>query len=484
VNETQSGAPGLGFEPSTLNEEFAPAGFDDWQKAALKAAKADQLSELHAQIEGLSVPPLAQGAIGQTPIAMNRPRWLALQRVDDPDISRAAAQAKVDAAGGADGLALVFEGANNAFGRGIPATKDALFAVLEGIDLETTALRFDAHPSIRKSAEWLVEYIQIKKPNHRQLRLAAGIDTASIFASSGRLSMSFDALKASLPQSLAGFFASGLPGILLEADARPVYNSGGTAAQELGFALSVAVGHLRMFDEARQPASYAAASIGFALSADQDFALTIAKLRSIRLLWARVLEICGAKPAGPAKLHVETGWRMMSAIDPETNILRNAIALSAAAFGGADSISILPHTIANGLPEANARRIARMMHLVVRDESHLGLVMDVASGSGSLEALTEQLCKNAWVEFQRIEQAGGPLQALNNGSIQTVVARAREARQVEASKAKIIGVNAFTNDSAKPVSVLEHPQAATEFPSKVFCEKLPLWSIDAVGGTR
>ena len=140
--------------------------------------------------------------------------------------------------------------------RWLPATKEALFAALENIDLERTALRIDAHPSIRKSAEWLVDFIQIKKPNPGKLQLAAGIDTASIFASSGRLGMSFEALKASLPQSLTGFFASGLPGVLLEADARPVHNAGGTAAQELGFALSVAVAHLRMAEEARQPASY------------------------------------------------------------------------------------------------------------------------------------------------------------------------------------------------------------------------------------
>lgn len=458
---------------------FELPSFDAWQRAALKAAKLSSIEELYSNVEDIDIAPLATRSLNQAPIAMNRPNWLAFQRVDDPIIARAAEQAITDANAGADGLALVFEGANSAFGRGLPATKDALFAVLDGIDLERTALRIDAHPAIRNSAEWLVQFIQSKKPNPRKLRLAAGIDTASIFASTGRLPMSFEALRASLPQSLTGFFASGLPGVLLEADARPIHNAGGTAAQELGFALSVAVGHLRMAEEARQPAGHIAPSIGFALTADHDFALTIAKLRAVRLVWTRVLESCGAKLAGPAKLHAESARRMMSVSDPETNILRNSIAFAAAAFGGADSISVLPHTIANGLPDAGARRISAMMQLIARDESHFGRVMDVASGSGAIEALTDALCEAGWKEFQQIEKGGGPLAALNSGLIQKGVAEARANRQNHQSK--IIGVNTYQLKSEREVVVLEHPRVANKFPAKVSCEPLPIWSVDEIG---
>ncbi len=474
----------LGLDPSILSEAFPQANFGDWQVAALKAAKIDNVQALHSAIEGLNIQPLVARAEGHQPIAMDRPNWLAFQRVDDPDVARAAVQAKVDTKGGADGLALVFEGANNAFGRGLPATKEALFQVLDGIDLETTALRIDAHPSIRKSAEWMFQFIQYNKPNPRKLRLAAGIDTASIFASSGRLAMSFEALKASLPQSLTGFFASGLPGILLEADARPVHNAGGTAAQELGFALSVAVGHLRMAEEARQPAGNIAPSIGFALCADQDLALTIAKFRSLRLLWARVLEACGATLKQPVKIHAETAKRLMATRDPETNILRNTIALAAAALGGADSISILPHTISMGLPDSGARRISRMQHLIAREESHLGQVTDVAAGSGSLEALTGALCEAAWTEFRKIEGEGGPLSSLHSGAFQRRVLTAQVSRDTEMRNTKIIGVNTFQLENERAVPVLEYPKVATEFPSKVFCESLPMWSVDTLGSLK
>ena len=69
----------------------------------------------------------------------------------------------------------------------------------------------------------------------------------------------------------------------------------------------------------------------------------------------------------PATIHAETSYRMMTAKDPETNILRTTIAGFAAAAGGADSISILPHTIAHGLPDAFARRIARNTQLILAE---------------------------------------------------------------------------------------------------------------------
>ena len=117
---------------------------------------------------------------------------------------------------------------------------------------------------------------------------------------------------------------------------------------------------------------------------------------------------------------------MMAAKDPETNILRNTIAAFAAAAGGADSISILPHTIAHGLPDGFARRIARNTQLILANESHIDFVADPARGSGSVEALTDALCEAAWDEFQLIEAEGGVLDSLVAGHIQSRIVEARD----------------------------------------------------------
>ena len=119
---------------------------------------------------------------------------------------------------------------------------------------------------------------------------------------------------------------------------------------------------------------------------------------------------------------------MMTKLDPETNILRTTIAGFAAAAGGADSIAVLPHTVAHGLPDAFARRLARNTQLVLADESNLAFVADPACGSGAVESLTEKLCEAAWKEFQALEHDGGILQSLVDGKFQARIIAARNAR--------------------------------------------------------
>ena len=294
--------------------------------------------------------------------------WLVVQRIDDPDPKRANRQAIDDVAQGATGLSLVFEGAPNAFGYGLPAKRETLDIVLSGIPLSQIHLRIDVHPASRAMADWLVAYLTRQRADPAKLSLSFGIDPAAIFAGTGRLPMSIEALQASMPQSLAHFFGLGVPGVLLDADGRVFHNAGATEAQELGAILASAAAHLRLFEDARQALIYAAPHIGFALSVDQDQFLSMAKIRALRKLWAKMLNVCSIPPS-IASIHAETSWRMTTTADPETNILRSTIACFAAAVGGADSISVLPHTIAHGLPEGFARRVARNAQLLMAAES-------------------------------------------------------------------------------------------------------------------
>src|SRR5690606_11710458 len=154
--------------------------------------------------------------------------------------------------------------------------------VLKNLPLDNLLLRIDVHPQSRASVDWLIEILRNRRADPARLNLSFGIDPASLFAGTGRLRMSIEALEASMPQSLAGYFALSLPGILLEADGRVFHNSGATEAQELGIMLASAVAHLRMFEEARQPLIYAAVHIGFALVVDQVQFRSVAKIRALR----------------------------------------------------------------------------------------------------------------------------------------------------------------------------------------------------------
>ena len=139
----------------------------------------------------------------------------------------------------------------------------------------------------------------------------------------------------------------------------------------------------------------ARAAISFRLAADADQFLTMAKFRALRQLWARVEQACGLAPK-PAFIAAETAWRMLTQRDAYVNMLRATMATFAAGLAGANAVTVLPHTLALGLPDAFARRVARNTQLVLLEESNLAKVSDPAAGSGGVESLTKELCESAW----------------------------------------------------------------------------------------
>jgi methylmalonyl-CoA mutase len=168
---------------------------------------------------------------------------------------------------------------------------------------------------------------------------------------------------------------------------------------------------------------------------------------------------------------------MMSRRDPDVNMLRTTIAVAAAGLGGADNITVLPHTAPLGLPDAFARRVARNTQLVLLDESNLARVADPAAGSGALEALTQELCGAAWSLFQEIERDGGVWATLQAGMIQQKVAavRAEHQKALALRKDFLTGTNEFPNihESAPAVLAVKPEPAPSEGAASITTEKLP-----------
>ena len=88
---------------------------------------------------------------------------------------------------------------------------------------------------------------------------------------------------------------------------------------------------------------------------------------------------------------------MLTQRDPYVNMLRATIATFSAGLGGANAITVLPHTLALGLPDPFARRVARNTQLVLLEESNLAKVSDPAAGSGGIEALTQTAMRGRMV---------------------------------------------------------------------------------------
>ncbi|WP_297322303.1 methylmalonyl-CoA mutase family protein [uncultured Bartonella sp.] len=381
--------------------------------------------------------------------------WSVMQRADDPDIDRARFQLKEDIANGATGIALVFEGANSAYEFGLPANVDTIPTLFDGISLDGLHIRLDNHPHGRAIADGFIDYLQHRRINPTRTKLTFSTDPTAVLATTGKLKMSIEALKASLPQSMSVFFSSGIPGVVLEADGRPYHNAGATAAQEIGAMLSVALAHLKMVEEARHHIIYALPHIGFATALDQDPVMGVAKMRAIRLLWRRLQGERGVSSPFPAIIHVETSMRMMTKRDALNNISRSSIAAYAAILGGASSLSVLPHSFVFGLPDANARRIARNSQLIFINELNLPLTKHASRHDSDADALAEA----AWVEFTRLEDEGGIMQSLIDGNLAKRIEEARDLKLASYHKNEraIVGTSQYPQNEDVPFGIVDCP---------------------------
>jgi len=424
----------------------------DWRKAAEAALKGASFETLVSEVaDGVRIEPVYRAAEGPRALRADGP-WRVMARLDHPDAGEANAQALDDLANGADGLKVVFSGGLGAYGFGLRRFDSAtLHKAFDGV-------RFEAGPSFELDlgsdgpgqALRFGALIERSGAKPEECAVVFGLDPFAA-AARGPFPADWRAQAAPCREAALELRGKGFRGPFLVADARAVHAAGGSPAQELAFALGAAVSFLRLLEGAAPPGE-ARALIAFSLAADADELATVSKFRALRILWSRVEEVCGLEPRA-AHVEAESAWRMMTARDVYVNVMRGAAAAFAAGLGGADSVSVLPHTLAAGLPDSLARRLARNAELILLRESHLGFVADPAAGAGAFEALTEALCHKAWGLFQEIERQGGLPAALANGAFQRQVAASAAAltRNVARLKAPITGVSAHANLAEPPV---------------------------------
>jgi methylmalonyl-CoA mutase len=447
-------------ETLSLAGDFAPATRADWRKlvdAVLKGAPFERLES--KTYDGLTIEPLYERDASAHAITGRAPSqaWTILQRVDHPDPTAANAQALTDLENGSTGLILIFAESISANGFGLEPSAATLARVLDGIDLTAgIALDLNLSPSSRHIVGDLADLVKSKGVAPAKVDIRFSINPIGGFAACGTSLRRWPDMAPYFAKMVSGFADDGFRGPFAVADGRVIHNAGGSDAQELAFALASAVTYLRALESGGMTLDRARNAIYFRLSADADQFLTMAKFRAVRKLWARVEAACGLTPK-PVMVTAETAWRMMTKRDAYVNMLRNAIAVTAAGLGGADAITMLPHTTPLGLPDAFARRAARNTQLLLLEESNLARVSDPAAGSGALEAVTEQLCTAAWSQFQEIEKAGGAWTALESGLVQKSATAVLAERQKAAARGKdaLTGTNAYPDIRETTPAVLD-----------------------------
>jgi methylmalonyl-CoA mutase len=418
-----------------LAAEFPAVTRQQWQRLVAKvlgsvdASPERELATVTA--DGIEIAPLyvaddgrpSPGYPGQAPFVRGRTAvghrngWDIRQRHEHPDPAAAREQIMEDLEGGVSSLWLgVGDGQ-------IPV--DALPDVLAEVYLDLAPVILDAGGQFTEAADMFLGIATRRGVPADALAGCLGADPLGVMARTGA-EVGLDAAAA-----LAGRCSAGFPGVrAIVVDALPFHEAGGTDAQEVGCALAAGVEYLRAMRKAGLSVAAAFGQLEFRYAATADQFATIAKLRAARRTWARVAQQCGvASGAGGQRQHVVSSWPMLTRRDPWNNILRATLACFAAGVGGADAVTIAPFDAALGQPDQLARRVARNVHAVLIEESHVARVTDPTGGSWYVEDLTEQLALSAWACFQGIERAGGLRAVLASGVIAGQLAASRETRR-------------------------------------------------------
>lgn len=256
-------------------------------------------------------------------------------------------------------------------------------------------------------------------------------------------------------------------------DGGPVHDAGSDEVQDLGALLSFGLASLR--------SGAPPESLRFSLRLGTQPLVEIARVRALRLCWARVLELCGL-PSAEAWIHARLGDRVLCRYSPWNNALRHAAALFAASVAGVDLFTPVPHdALAGGAGERIATNAA---HIAI-EESRLLRTLDAAQGSAAVEQLTAILCRRAWAEMQQIEAEGLPALAER-----VAATHARRVERLRCRKQLIVGVSDFV-DADEPRPPDAPPVAEGLFPLRRFAEPFealrdlssrPELALLAVGG--
>jgi len=239
-----------------------------------------------------------------------------------------------------------------------------------------------------------------------------------------------------------------------------IREAGATAAQELAFTLANGFTYVERGVARGLDVDAFAPRLSYFWDIHNDFFEEIAKLRAARRIWARHMrERYGAKSprSWMMRFHSQTAGVTLTAQQPMNNIVRVAYQALAAVLGGTQSLhtNSLDETLA--LPTEQAVQVALRTQQILAAETGIAEVADPLGGSYYVEALTDQLEREAEALFAEIQSIGGVVRGIESGWFQRQIARsaAESQRQVEERKQIIVGVNDFLSDDDHPVEILK-----------------------------
>lgn len=237
-----------------------------------------------------------------------------------------------------------------------------------------------------------------------------------------------------------------------------IREAGSTASQEIAFTIADGIAYCEAAIKAGLNVDDFAGRLSFFWNAHNNVLEEVAKFRASRRVWAKVMkERFGATnpKSWMLRVHTQTAGSMLTAQQPDNNIVRVALQTAAAVLGGTQSLHTNSKDEALALPTEDSVRIALRTQQIVAYESGLADVVDPLGGSYYVEALTNKIEQEAWDYIKKIDDLGGAVVAIEKGYIQKEIQDSAYKWQMEVEKKEriIVGVNQF-QIKEKPVEGL------------------------------
>jgi len=234
--------------------------------------------------------------------------------------------------------------------------------------------------------------------------------------------------------------------------------AGCTAVQEVAFTLANGIAYVQAAVDVGLGVDVFAPQLSFFFNAHNNLLEEVAKFRAARRLWARIMRerFAARDPRSLAlRFHAQTAGSMLTAQQPENNIVRVTVQALAAVLGGCQSLHTNSMDEALALPTERAVRIALRTQQILAHESGVADVADSLGGSFAVERLTNDIEEAARVYITKIDDLGGAVAAIPFMQREIQDAAYGYQREVEDHARIVVGVNEYVTDDLPPSNLFQ-----------------------------
>ncbi|WP_185204660.1 methylmalonyl-CoA mutase family protein [Chryseobacterium sp. C3] len=212
-------------------------------------------------------------------------------------------------------------------------------------------------------------------------------------------------------------------------------NTGAAIFQQLGIALAKTKELVEIYG------SEIVNKLIFRIAVGGNYFFEMAKLRAFKIVFNQLSKEYDLDEI--PYIFAETSLRNKAVSDNENNLIRSTLELAAAMIGGADAVFSNNYLVEKSTE--NSEEISFKQQIVLAYESIINVFEDASNGSYYVEDITRQIAEKSWAFFVEVEENGGYLELLKQGTIQKKIYdhAIEEQKWVEEGKIKLIGVNLY-----------------------------------------